>query len=170
MSGFGQYVAIISDLSEFVRRVEQKVKSDGLVYAAGPVKYHKVRHSGRTAEAYEKHHALIMREDAIPITTIPDLKITKDCFNKNIVYESQKEWRVALYHGSKDIDTYRLEVGDLSDIVIGTDTEHLTACIDQLLRESKIRSCIGYFGDRKKLREELLKAGDNMVHQFMVVG
>ena len=67
------------------------------------------------------HHILLKARDIkIDITSeaYKDKILDKrDSFCKGMKFKDQKEWRIALYRGVASTEAYRLEIGDISDIV-----------------------------------------------------
>ncbi len=116
MKQFGNYVGVIKKEEEFLKRVLHAVETNWLC-VAGDVRYRKrvgarepLKHSMEmgTKELYPAAHW--MRNGA-------NRTSSKDCFDKTLSYEQQKEWRICLFRNQKDDQPYILEVGDLSDIV-----------------------------------------------------
>lgn len=170
MLELGKYIAIITDMSRFIDRVSKAAREKSYVYAAGPVHYHDLKHDGRSSGVYKNHHLMLKTDDPIDIESVPGLKLNRDCFNKNTLYEFQKEWRIALNRGVKDTSACRLEVGDLSDIVVASDSKNFERDIRHVIGENRIHSVNGYFGDREKLRNGLTVLGDNKVDSIVFIG
>ncbi len=124
MNDLGQYVAIIRDQDEFVNRIKIAVEKQGFSFLCGSVNYHPLYHNGKISEAAHRHHAVVKAEledgKSYDLKSSPfkgKLTTKYDCFDKTDKYARQNEWRVALYRGVKDTGAYRLEIGDIRDIV-----------------------------------------------------
>lgn len=64
------------------------------------------------------HLQITLREWMLPEICSEGISINeRDCFDKGAQYREQNEWRIALYRGEKSTTTYKLNVGNLSDIV-----------------------------------------------------
>lgn len=129
MHEFGDYVVIIDDLDELISRIHKAVRSRGFKYSCGPVRYRKLMRNGKGPLL---GHNIALKED--DLHDISNVKSRRDAFTKMEKYEYQREWRVVLYRGVKDKEPYRLEVGDLRDIVHWVKREDLEAEIKQILQ------------------------------------
>lgn len=118
---FGNYVAVIRNEQEFIRRIEEAVRASNFDFVCGNVEYKTIQKAGKTVAI--GHHA-VFKSDDIRIVDITSEEYKdkfldrRDSFCKHIKYKNQKEWRIALYRGEKSTAAYRLELGDISDLVI----------------------------------------------------
>lgn len=112
---------------------------------------------------------------AEPIVDMMDYQTTdrRDCFFKMSKYAWQREWRLALYRGVKEIDAYRLEIGSIRDIVECVQPSDLSKTIDGLFVNNMIKPCDeGYYGNisRKDMKEKFYQLGDNKAEMFFFMG
>lgn len=166
MKEFGEYVVIIDDKAEFLRRVNRSAEKQGFKYLCGSVNYKKPKLNGKDAK--KGNHIVLKCEEKADIKGgIGDAFIKMD----NFAY--QREWRIALYRGVKDTKAYTLEIGDIRDIVHWVRSESLDADIREKFQRKAVKhtdDC--WYGnvDRKAFREMFYQLGDNKAETLMVVG
>lgn len=167
MHEFGDYAVIIDDLDELIGRIHKAVRSCGFKYSCGPVRYRKLTRNDKDPLL---GHNVTLKEEALH--DISNVKSRRDAFSKTEKYEYQREWRVVLYRGVKDKEPYRLEVGDLRDIVHWVKREDLDAEVKRIFmnREFKQPSSLWYGDDRHEIRDLFYKLGDYKVERFVLIG
>lgn len=171
MKCFGEYVAIIKDKEELIRRINSAAVREKIDYLCGDVHYRRLRFEGKNIDL-DQNHVLLKCGDVFDITDY-NLKAKRDCFVKMDKYSWQKEWRVALYRGVKETEAYRLEIGDIRDIVEGINASDLNDKVGDLFKAREIKlSESGYFGNisRKDLKEKYYNLGDNKAEMFCFIG
>lgn len=170
MRNLGEYVALIKDQNEFMRRVETAIINHHFDYAAGPVIYRKLQHNGHESEAVNRPSVMVESDNLKTINEKQIKYFRRDCFDKIDMYSSQHEWRIALYRGIKDTSAYRLEVGNLRDIVDWCKADDLTDHINQVILKNRPQNKRNYYGDRSKIRREFLELGDRKVQMILNIG
>lgn len=134
MKQFGDYVAFITNQRELTRRIERAATAEGYKVLCGDVRYHHQMLNGKQSSE-GKRLQLISKDRLFTIEELERRKFSikrRDCFDKDILYSGQNEWRVALYRGEKNVNAYRLNVGDLSDIVRWFPFENMRAGIEKI--------------------------------------
>ncbi len=172
MKEFGNYVAIIKDKKELLRRVNEAAKRDNINYLCGDVHYRGLKKSGVNTDFSRKNH-ITLKCDALFNMDDFNLKSKRDCFIKMDKYSWQREWRIAVYRGVKDTNAYRLEIGNIKDIVECVSAENLVSTIDRLLRYGEIKTwSVGFYGNisRRDMKEKFYQLGDNMAEMFWLIG
>lgn len=173
MVKFGEYIAFVNDETEFIRRIEKAVKEKGYKYLCGDVHYHKPKKNGKIIAGNAQ---IIFKADEklFDIDTLREnYNVTKrDCFDKSIQYRTQREWRVALFRGVKDIEAYRLEIGDLSDIITVCKYGDFYNTAQRVINNNGLNKSDCYYGNisRKELKKRFCDLGDNKASFFMVLG
>lgn len=174
MMDFGQDIAIIHDENELIRRVENAVNKNHYKYLCGDVHYHELKKDGKSTKEGDQ---LILKgvDQTFDIDWLRgrfDNTTSRDCFDKSAQYSDQREWRIALYRGVKDTGAYRLEVGDLKDIVTVSTPKTLKEDIQKIINRYGVCQYDGYNGNmsRKELRKYFCDLGDNKASLFMTVG
>lgn len=174
MSKFGNFIAVIRDENEFIKRIEQSVKKNGYKFLCGEVHYHMLKKDGiPTSEGNQ----VIFRVDN-KLFDIDSVRkeynnvTNRDCFDKSDQYFSQREWRIALYRGVKDINAYRMEIGDLSDIMTVCECDNFYETIMEVLSQYGLNENDCYYGNmsRRKLKELFCRLGDNKASLFTTIG
>lgn len=175
MEQFGEYVGIIRNEKEFIRRLLNALPTDWIC-VTGDVRYRKrpgvtktPRHTVEfsTKELYPASHWL--RNGA-------NRTRSKDCFDKTIFYEQQKEWRICLFRNLKEDKPYILDVGDLSDIVEIVRANAIGKRLSKIYEPCLPRNVepqIGVFTGnvtRQEFKNKLYNFDDGMGRLFMVVG
>ncbi|WP_155832010.1 hypothetical protein [Butyrivibrio sp. WCD2001] len=172
MSQFGEYVVIIKDKGELLRRIAAASIRENIYFLSGDVRYKAPRYDGEETDLSERHHVFIKAGQYFDLN---DFKITRecDCFQKMNKYSWQKEWRVAIYRGVKSTEAYKLEIGDIRDIAECVPAKDLAMKLDALFASNKIRiSDKGFYGNisRRDLREKYYLLGDNKAEMFFCIG
>lgn len=166
MKEFGDYVVIIDDKDEFLRRVNSAANKHEYKYLCGSVKYKTPTLNGEQVRS--GHNIVLKCEDKYEIESGYG-----DAFVKMEQYENQREWRIALYRGIKDTQAYSLEIGNIRDIVHWVKRENLHNEIESMFRKNQIkRSDSGWYGNvgRSELRKLFYKLGDNKAEKLIVIG
>ncbi|MCH5342740.1 MAG: hypothetical protein J1E64_01785 [Acetatifactor sp.] len=176
MDEFGDYVVMITDEQEFLRRIGKAISNNGFYFLCGNVRYHALKKDGVLTPAGPQLQ-LMMQEELDIKTQIPKDVITtnRDSFDKGIMYKGQSEWRVSLYRGVKDTAAYTLQVGNLDDIAVWVKASQFETEMSHLLQSGKIhfdRCHNGFYGNicRKELREAFYRLGENKGTLFATVG
>ena len=96
----------------------------------------------------------------------------RDCFDKGIQYHAQNEWRAALYRGEKNTNAYRLNVGDLSDIISWFPIGQFHVGIAENVNHYGLSDFQGWYGNvtRKEMRESFYELGDRRTVMFTTIG
>lgn len=162
MKMFGDYAVIIKDPEELFRRIDVAIQKQGYQYICGDVNYHPMTFKNGLAE--HKHSMTLSIKSPIEIENILERskRIDYDAFDKCDVYKAQNEWRLAVNNYEADKEPLRLNVGNLSDIVVKVKREGLADKLTKLLLGFKIHSMKeGYFGNisRDEMREAFYQMG-----------
>ena len=171
MDGFGDYVVIIKDEVEFIRRISRAAKGNSFDYLCGNVRYKKLKRNGSTVNLSNRNHIALRTEDRVPIPD--DMHTIRDCFVKTDYYSSQQEWRVALYRGVKDATAYVFQIGSLRDMACVVKKGDLATEIDKLFNSGEIKSSRdGYSGtiSRREMQRKFVELGDNQMQMITFVG
>ncbi len=172
MEDFGDYVVIIKDKHELLRRVNEAAKRENIDYLCGDVHYRGLKLEGKDTDVSTRQH-IVLKCDALFGMAEFNLKSKRDCFVKMDRYAWQKEWRIAVYRGIKKTDAYRLEIGNIRDIVECVPAKDLSGTVDRLFNSGEIKAFDGgYYGNisRQELKEKFYKLGDNKAELFCFVG
>ncbi len=100
---FGEYVLVIHDVGEFLKRVKEKLNKLGISFQHGVVKYRDTDH-------------LYFDNNQVEMNT---------AFNKNPFFDYQSEFRILLNNEVED--HYTFEIGSVKDISVLLETERLIA-------------------------------------------
>lgn len=172
MAEFGDYVAIIKNKGELTRRIGIAAKCEEIDFLCGDIRYKGLKRDGKAVNLSNRHHMVMNAAGTYDISELhPTSK--RDCFFKMDKYADQKEWRIAVYRGVKDTKAYRLEIGDIRDIVVCVPTKELVTTVDNLFRLNQIwPSNEGFYGNttRDEMKEKFYKLGDNKVEKFFALG
>ena len=158
MKSLGNYVAIIKDKDEFLRRINNKAEQEGFKFITGNVTYKQPMRNGVPRDS---KNAIILK--SAETVELKQIKAGRDAFVKMNKYAYQNEWRVALYRGQKNTSAYRLEVGELKDFVECCHIEDLEKSIDRLLQQNEIKLAEDYwYGNikRREMKELFYKLGE----------
>ena len=174
MEEFGQYVAFITNEREFLRRVGVAAEKEKYKYLCGDVRYHQQMLNGKPGHQGNQMH-LAMRGRYFTIEELKNrgLSIKKrDCFDKGIQYNGQNEWRVALYRGEKSTEAYKLDVGDLSDIIRWFPVEQFQKGIAENVNLYGMSDFEGWYGNinRRDMREAFYELGEQKTTMFATIG
>jgi len=165
MKEFGNFVVIIKDVEEFIKRIDIAVRENNFKYGVGDVKYYE--------DIKPDVHCAILQPDAF----FDIRKIRKDreydSFYKARKYENQKEWRISLYRGVKEENSYTLEVGNLSDITHFSKINCVVDDFGYLLQHGEIKPNwdYGYKGNvkREELRDLFIALEDYQAKLSLIV-
>ena len=148
MKEFGEYVVVIDDKDEFLRRVNRAAEEQEFKYLCGDVMYKKPK---LNCEDVKSGHNIVLKCDE----KVDIQGGTGDAFVKMDHYAYQREWRIALYRGVNDTKAYTLEIGDIRDIVHWVRSESLDAEIKGMFQHRAVKKADDcWYGniDRKELR------------------
>ncbi len=172
MNAFGDFIVIIKDKDELLRRVNNAAEREKIHFLCGDVHYRGLKNEGKDIDISQRHHVVFKCDSIFEISDF-EIKGQRDCFVKMDKYTWQNEWRIALYRGIKDTAPYRLEIGNIRDIVECVDAKDFPVAFDKMFGKGLVkRSTIGFYGniDRKRLREKYYLLGDNKVELFCLFG
>lgn len=174
MEKFGKYVAFIANEREFLRRVETAAKNEKFQVLCGDVRYHKQMLNGQPGHQGNQMY-LSIKDRYFTIEELQSRGYSikqRDCFDKGDQYQTQNEWRVALYRGEKSTAAYKLNVGDLSDIVHWFPIEKFQSEIPKNVNRYGLSDFEGWYGNvsRKEMREAFYELGDRKTAMFSTVG
>lgn len=163
MDNFGKQAIVITDLSEFIRRVNERIEQLGFKYVCGNVAYHKPFENGEKTEKKSK----ITWKSVEPVTLEqlgnPAVLTKRDSFDKHSKYANQNEWRICIFRGNNDASAFTLKIGDISDIAFNVKSEMLIdrSYVEQLIKRYNY-SNPGYIGNvsRRALRNLFLRSGE----------
>ena len=163
MGAFGKQAIVISDFSEFIRRVDEKIRRLGFKYVCGDVVYHNPTENGEKTD--KKGRVTWKSMEAVTLEQLdnPTVLSKRDSFDKHSKYSNQNEWRICIFRGNKDASAFSLKIGDISDIAFHVRSEMLTDrnYVEQLIKRYNY-SNPGYIGNvsRGVLRNHFLRAGE----------
>ena len=174
MMQFGEYVAFITNEREFRNRVETAAEKQGYKVLCGDVRYHQQMLNGKQSKEGNRMY-LASKDRLFTVEELEKRKFSikrRDCFDKDIMYCDQNEWRVALYRGIKDTGAYKLDVGDLSDIVCCFPIKDFQEGIWKNMKRYGMSNIDCWSGniDRREMRELFYKLGDNQTRLFSIIG
>lgn len=177
MREFGDYVVIIADETEFLRRVHAAASGEGLEYLCGNVHYRQPKRQGEAADL-GSHGVVKAEEYSVDLTKEPYRNAVngkRDSFDKMSAMSYQKEWRISLYRGVKESKAYRMDLRcRLDDIVHVAKAESLNQELEKLFRSRTIRLGGRYiwYGniDKHALRDKFYALGDNKASLLGVIG
>ncbi len=168
MKFLGNYVAIIKDKDEFLRRINSKAEQEGFKFITGNVTYKQPMRNGVPRDS--KNAIICKSAETVDIKQITS---GRDAFVKMNKYAYQNEWRLALYRGKKETSAYRLEIGDIRDIVEYCRIEDLEKNIDRFLQRNEIKSAEDYwYGNikRREMRNLFYNLGDCKGELLLEIG
>ena len=174
IKGFGDYVAVIKNEKEFIRRIEAAVKDLDHHFVCGDVEYQPPQKFGKPVNI--GHHILLKARDIKIDITSDDYKDKildkRDCFCKGMKFKDQREWRIALYRGVASTEAYRLEIGDISDIVTWVSVDKMDKLFFRKIEKKYKASDCGYYGtvSREELRDMFYALGNNEAEMFTTIG
>lgn len=174
MKGFGNYVAVIKNEQEFIRRIESAVRTLHFHFVCGNVEYQSIQKFGKPVNI---GHHILMKAENIKIDITSDAYKDKildkrDSFCKNMKYKDQMEWRIALYRGVTSTEAYRLEIGDISDIVTWVSVDKMDKLFFRKIEKKYKTPDCGYYGTvrREELRDMFYTLGNNDTEMFITIG
>lgn len=179
MRDFGDYVVIIADEKEFLKRVHAAASREGFEYLCGNVHYRQPKRKGEAVELGNRHHGVVRADGwLIDVTEEPYKNMIngkRDSFDKMSPMSYQKEWRISLYRGVKACEAYTLDLGcRLDDIVYTAEAENLNQELEKLFLSKKISLGGRYiwYGniDKHALRDKFYGLGDNKASLLGVIG
>lgn len=137
MSSFGNYVAVVLDYDEFLRRFFSFFGVGKNKFVCGNVHYEKPTLNG--IQKGGRPSISLLTDD--PLLKMNELKFSRfvDSFEKGVPFEGQFEWRFALYDSSFKTDSIVFEIGDLSDIVKIVEFRELDREVRKLYRKCKLK-------------------------------
>ena len=165
MRTFGNYVIIIDDKEEFIRRIDRKVKNLNYKYLCGEVKY---RNPKFIEDINDQHHIFARAEKYYDLRNI-DIASKRDCFTKTERYSNQNEWRLAIYRGVQETEAYILDIGEMRDIAHKIDINMILEELKQLTAEGKIKTDeYGYYGNisKQEMNKLFYKLGEYRAEIF----
>lgn len=177
MKDFGDYVVVITDESEFLKRVHAAASREGFEYLCGNVHYRQPKKQGEVVNL-EHYAAVKAGEWLIDITNEPyknGIIGRRDSFDKMSTMSYQKEWRISLYRGVRESKAYTLDLGcRLDDIVHVAEAENLNQELEKLFRSRIIKLSGKYiwYGnvDKHTLRDKFYALGDNKASLLGMIG
>lgn len=165
MKEFGEFVVIIKDVDELMKRVNAAVQRENFKYCAGDVEYY------NNTEPYAQSMVLQI-DPPFDLRNMPEGR-KFDSFCKEYKYKDQNEWRISLYRGVKEEKQYTLNVGSLDDIACLTDIRHMTSKFNLLLGSGAVRHNwdYGYRGNatRDELRDLFIALEDYRANMSLTV-
>ena len=164
MNEFGEYAIIVKNPRELIKRIDEKMRSLGYQYICGDVNYHSITFKGEMVES--KHTMTLEIEEDVKIKDYLQQgnRMDYDAFDKSDVYKNQREWRLVVNKGLADREPLKVNVGDLSDILVKVDRNNLKKKMDKLFYSFEIQHMEeGYSGNisRDEMKRELCLLGDN---------
>lgn len=169
MKDFGDYVVIVDDEAEYLRRIHAAAKN--YQYLCGNVSYHNPTLNGTPME--QRPHILLKADATFDIRKIEGIKKKWDAFDKSSRYRGENEWRLCLYRGVTSTEPFELDIGDIRDITHMIKTRELEKEIYKLKTNPKFfQSTETYYGNvsRKDLRELFYELGDYRAWMFSTIG
>ncbi len=166
MKEFGEYVVVIDDKDELLRRINRVAEKQGFKYLCGSVRYKKPKLNDENVK--ESHNIVLKCDEKFDI-----MDGAGDAFVKMDNFAYQKEWRVALYRGVKDTKAYTLDIGDIRDIVHWVRSENLKDEVRDMFQRRAVKKtddCWCGNIDRGELRKLFYQLGDNKAEMMMVIG
>lgn len=168
MASLGDFVVIIKDKDEFIRRISIAAEKENYKFLCGNVSYWQAMKNGVPRD---KRNAIICKSD--DVIDIRNLNQRRDVFVKMDKYAYQNEWRLALYRDVKETKAYRLEVGRLDDIIEWCPRKEITNKIDDCLQKGKIKFALNNWTgniSRKDMKELFYKLGDYKGELLLEIG
>lgn len=173
---FGEYVVIIDDEAEFLKRIGRAASSNCMDYLCGSVKYREPIKDGKPTPI--GNHVVMKLSDRLVDVHDAAYKdaITRnrDAFDKMSKMSYQKEWRIAVYDGKRNASAITLHIdGGISDIAHVVKTSELLQELDDMfLRKAVKIGESGYYGNisRADMREKFYALGDYKASMFAVFG
>lgn len=178
MANFGEYVVIIDDEAGFLRLVNRAMDRLGYQYLCGSVRYFPPMKDGKRMDM--GHHIVFRtRESLFNLRELEQNHAIamshRDCFCKMDSMQAQREWRIAMYRGVKDVSAYTLELeSGLEGIAHVVRTSELEDELYSMFQEGRVKQgiCERWYGNtgRKELREKFYALGDYQASALAVIG
>lgn len=174
MNKFGENVAIIKNTPEFLKRINNAVTKTNYKYLCGNVQYKSLTKNGHVVKPGP--NITLKREDEIDIDSEPfksALASKRNCFVKVDQYKYQNEWRLALYRGIPSKKAFRLEVGDIRDIVHVVNISEIEKTLDADLKNGIIKpNSSSFYGNiaRKDMKNLFYQLGNNKGELIGILG
>lgn len=164
MNEFGEYAIIVKNPRELIKRIDEKMRSLGYQYICGDVNYHPITFKGEMVES--KHTVTLEMGGDVEIKDYLQQgnRVDYDAFDKCNVYKKQREWRLVVNKGLADQEPLRVNIGDLSDILVKVDRNNFEKKMDKLFYSFEIQHMEEeYSGNvsRDEMKRELCLLGDN---------
>lgn len=166
-------MAVIKNETEFICRVEEAVRKQGYHFVCGNVDYQPNKKLGKPVDL--GHHMILKMDMKVDISAevYKDILLEKrDAFCKSNTYKNQNEWRIALYRGELSTDAYKLELGDISDIVTWIFVDKMDKLFFRKVEKKYATVDRGYYGtaSREEQRDKFYRLGNNEAEMFATVG
>ena len=174
MGAFGDFSVIVLDPEKLIKRVINAVNALNYGILCGPVSYHPLTYEDKKVVGGRFVH--IKREDSVSmgdiLETIGDNR-KYDAFDKWEKYHNQREWRIVINKHKTEDAPIRLEVGDLSDILVKCDASKFEKRIKKLIQNGRFCSELkGFTGnvDRAKMRNDFYELGNKEGYVLATLG
>lgn len=170
MNAFGQYVVVVKNEQELIRRISKKAEREKFKFVCGNVNYKQIKNGDVLKKT---PHIIVRCGEEIDLDEIKSNIVSRrDCFDKEDIYKYQNEWRVALYRGEKSIEAYTLKVGNLRDICDWVHVQELEKYLERTFKSKVEPGTVGYYGNaqRNELRDLFYSLGNNKASVFGVIG
>lgn len=174
MSNFGEFAIIVTKPNEFIQRVKKAIqKNNNWDYAIGSIAYHLPQ-----KQEIKNNHLLLLSENTFTINNLEKklnnkISLEYDAFDKFIMYQKQKEWRIFINRNIPNKDNIRyLDVGNLSDCVKKTTRRDLDKSINKLLYTRQVYPINDSFYSnlsREQMRQKVLDLGNNEVQILLTL-
>lgn len=174
MSAFGQFVVIVLDPEKFINRVINAAEAFGYGILDGPVSYHPLTYGDKKIVGGRFAHIQVADSVCLGDTleTIGDDR-KYDAFDKWDKYRNQREWRIVINKHKTEDGPIRLDVGDMSDIVVKCDASEFKVRINKLIQKGRFCSELKDFTgnvDRTKMRDDFYRLGNKEGYVLTTLG
>lgn len=134
-NNFGEYVVVIKDQKELLRRIDNTINSINLIKKSN-LKYlcKSITHSDDGLGLDELFNKEVVNKDIAQ----------RGLFTKREYYRYQNEYRIALYTGRKTTEAYILDIGNIKDICVVSDVNHLQDNLSKISKPEDIVSIDEY--------------------------
>ena len=174
MSNLGEFAIIITKPKEFIQRVKKAIqKNNNWDYAIGSIAYRLPQ-----KQETKNHHLLLLSENTFTINNLEKnlnnkICLEYDAFDKFIMYQKQKEWRIFINRNIQNKDSIQyLDVGNLSDCVKKTTRQDLSKSINKLLYTRQVYPVNDSFYSnlsREQMRQKVLDLGNSEVQILLTL-
>ena len=165
MKEFGNFVVIIKDAEDLIRRIDVAMQKNNFKYCVGDVQYYKDIEP-------DIHCMIVQTDESFDIRKLPQGQ-QFDSFYKAYKFANQNEWRISLYRGVKEEKEYNLDIGNLRDIACLTEIRHMPDVFNRLLMDGMIKPnwAHKYSGNisRDELRNLFIALGDYQAKLSLIV-